>query len=112
MDELDLKNPEQRKAIQEVLRQGSQSQFWKLVCQRLREHIDSVQRQLDSSALASLPADEYKTLTEKLKSEKMDRIGIIDMPEVLVKEMDNPEFFGEDKEEEIYDTAEDFKRKK
>lgn len=110
MKNLDLTNPDHNKAIQEVLRQGMQGDFWMIIKQRLQQHVESVQRQLDSSELSALPADEYKTMTEKLKSEKLDRIGIMDMPEVILSELSNPDFFAREREEEVYDDAKDFEK--
>lgn len=104
---LDINNPEHRVQIQDVLRQGAEGEFWQVICQRLQEHIDSVQTQLDSSELENLPAAEYKTLNEVLKSKKRDRIGIIDMPEVLVRELDSPDFFERKRDEEVYEELEE-----
>jgi len=104
---LELHNPDHKAEIQETLKQGIKSPFWQIVKKRLQEHIDSVQALLDSDHLKDKPAEQYKTETEVLKRQKSDRIGIIDMPEVLLAELDDPDFF-ERKEDEIYSQAEDF----
>lgn len=110
MNELDIKDPDQRENIKEILKQGMKSPFWQIICQRLQEHIDSVQALLDSDHLKDRPAEEYKIETEILKRQKHDRVGVIDMPEVLIYELDSPDFFGQ-KVEEIYPDKEDFAQK-
>ena len=111
MKELDINDPEQRENIKDILKQGMGSPFWTVIKQRLQEHIDSVQALLDSDNLKDKPAEEYKIQTETLKRQKHDRIGIIDMPEVLIAELDSPDFFGQE-EEEIYPDKEDFAENK
>ena len=107
---MDLKNPEQRKEIQNTLRQGMESEFWKIICQRLKEHLDSIQSVLDSDNLLTKSAEEYKIQSEVFKRQKRDRQGFMDMPEVMIHELDDPDFFGK-REEEIYPVAEDFAKK-
>lgn len=108
MKHLDLTNPENAKSIQEILRAGANSEFWKVICQRLQESIESIQTQLDSDAGSIMAAEEYKITREILRKQKQDRLDILSLPEDLVKELENPEFFKQDREEEIYKTKEDF----
>ena len=110
MKNLDLNNPDHKKAIQEVLRQGASSEFWRIICQRLQIHIDSLQSALDSDALMQLSGDQYKSQVETMRNQKKDRQGIIDMPEVLTRELDDPEFFARKDDDEVYLDRTDFER--
>jgi len=110
MKDLDINNPDHRKAVQDVLRVGAGSEFWKIICQRLQMAIDGVQAALDSDDFINLIAEEYKIRTETLKKEKKNLVGIKDLPETMVKEMDKPEFFNREKEEEVYPEKEDFEK--
>ena len=109
MKNLDINNPEHAKSIQEILKQGAQSEFWKIICQRLQESIDSIQRQLDSPEGELLVAEEYKIRNEVLKKQKIDRNDILTMPEDLLRELDSPEFFVQEEQKDVYATREDFK---
>jgi predicted flavoprotein YhiN len=102
MENLNIENPEHRDSIKEVLSQGIKSEFWKLICQRLQISIDSIQSQLDSDDRESLIAEEYKIRTEVLRKQKIDRLDILTIPEDLVQELDNPDFFVKKRDEEVY----------
>ena len=108
MKHLDLTNPQNSKSIQEILKAGANSEFWKILCQRLVDSIEAIQSQLDNND-GDLPAEEYKIRHEVLRKQKIDRMDILSMPEDLVKELDNPEFFKQDREEDVYKTKEDFR---
>jgi hypothetical protein len=110
MGTLDIHNPEHKTAIQEVLRQGAASEFWSIMCQRIQESLDALQSQIDGDN-SNLIASEYKILLEVLKKQKIDRLDILNMPADLTREMDNPEFFKQDREEEVYLEKEDFETK-
>lgn len=111
MENLDLNNPEHRTAIQEVLRQGAKGEFWNLICQRINTSIDAIQSQRDSGELENLVAEEYKIRSEVLRKQKVDRQDILAIPKDLVRELDNPEFFARNREEEVYLDKEDFENK-
>jgi hypothetical protein len=100
MENLDLTNPEHRQACVETLKHGADGQFWKLICQRLQISIDAIQRQLDAGIQGN--AEEYKIHTEVLRKQKVDRLDVLDLPQELVKELDNPEHFTRESEE-VYD---------
>ena len=108
---LDINNPDHKDRIQDILRTGADGEFWKIISQQLQATIDSLEIQMYSSEIASLPAEEYKLLTEVLKKQRQDRLDILDIPEDLVKELDSPDFFSSQREEEIYPTKEDFEDK-
>lgn len=108
MNDLDIHNPDNRKAIQEVLKQGANSQFWQIISQRLQESIDALESQRDSDILENLVAEEYKIRAEVMRKQKIDRRDILTMPEDLVRELDNPDFFARKREEEVYKEPKDF----
>lgn len=106
MEGLNLNNPEHAKEIQEILKQGSKGQFWDIVCQRLDEYLDNVQKHMENDKMAGLIAEEYKIRMESLKAEKINMTHIKNLPELLANDLDNPEFFKQDIEEEVYDEPE------
>lgn len=108
---LDINDPDQKNYIQDVLRQGAKTEFWQLIKQRLQLHITGVQNTLDSDAFENLIAEEYKIRTETLKKEKNNMLGMMDLPEKMVNELEKPEFFNQDKEADVYPQAEDFEPK-
>src|SRR3990167_1452676 len=89
---MNYRDPNERENVKEILKQGIKSPFWEIICQRLQEHMDSVQRLLDSDHLKGKSAEEYKIETEVLRRQRHDRQGILDMPDIIVHELDNPEF--------------------
>lgn len=109
MKHLDLNDPENKKSIQEILRAGANSDFWKIICQRLTGSIEAIQSQLDSDEGTNLIAEEYKIRHEVLRKQKIDRKDILNMPEDLVKELDNPEFFERKRDEDVYLNPEEIK---
>jgi len=110
MKHLDLNNPENRKSIQEILRAGEKSDFWHIICQRIGSSIEAITSQLDSDEGTNLIAEEYKIRHEVLRKQKVDLSDILTMPEDLVKDLDNPEFFARTREEEVYLDKEDFQK--
>lgn len=102
MKDLDIHDPDQAKNIQEILKQGAQGEFWKILTQRLQEAIDGLQGQLESD-MSGFVADEYKIRTEVIKKQLQDRKEIMTLPQDLANELDNPEFFVQDREEEVYE---------
>jgi len=79
MKNLDLKNPEHSKQIQDILRAGVNTEFWDIIKQRLESTIDSLQDQLDSD-MSGYVAEEYKIRNEVLKAKKLDRKDILELP--------------------------------
>ena len=110
MKHLDLNNPENKKSIQEILRTGAQSDFWHIICQRLGSSIEAISSQLDSDEGTNLIAEEYKIRHEVLRKQKIDHKYILKMPEELMKELDNPEFFERKRDEDVYLEKEDFEK--
>lgn len=101
MKNLDLNNPDHKKAIQEVLKQGADGQFWEIICQDLQETIDATQQVLDSGQFSDLEASEYKIKIEVLRQQKEDRLFILKLPENLVNDLDDPDFFARNREEDF-----------
>lgn len=110
MKDLDINNPEHKEAIQAILRQGVKGEFWKIISGKLEETVEALTSQMESSDFANLPAAEYKVSMEILKSQKRDRLDIISMPEDFVRELDNPEFFKQDRDKDVYPEKEDFEK--
>lgn len=108
MKPLNINDPEQKDYIQNILRQGKDSEFWKVICLRLKDSIEALQSQRDSSELENLISEEYKVRSEVMRKQKIDREDMLDMPKDLIRELDNPEFFARKREEEVYADAEDF----
>ena len=75
----------------ELLRNGMQDEFWLMICDVLDENIKDAQEQIDAiledPAISTLPAEQYKTTLEILKSKKLDRQALKDLPRELMRQM-------------------------
>lgn len=110
MKNLDINNPDHKVKIQDALRGGG-GEFWEIISQKLKMTIEATEeRILNNEEIINLPANEYKSLMELLRRQRQDRLDILDMPEDLVKELDSPDFFKREEEEEVYATKEDFEK--
>ena len=110
MKNLDINNPKHKVSIQDALRAGKDGEFWAIICQRIQASIDATEEQILSGEMIDLPSEEYKQVMEVLRRQRADRLDILDIPEDLVKELDDPDFFKREEEEEVYATKEDFEK--
>ena len=108
---LDINNPKHKVSIQDALRSGKDGEFWDIICQRIQASIEATEeRILNDSGMALLKLEDYKHTMEVLRKQREDRLAILDIPEDLVKELDDPDFFKREEEEEVYATKEDFEK--
>ena len=110
MKGLDINNPDDKAAIQDILRHGANGDFWKIISQYLQATVDALESQINSDELLNEPANEYKIKDRILKNTKNDRKDLLELPETIVKDLDDPDFFERKRDEEVYAEAEDFEK--
>jgi len=86
-----LDNPKDRESIQEVLRQGQQTEFWHILTQALDDSIEHIQSELDGDGITGLAPDKYKVMAEILKGRKKDLKKLKELPEILIVYLENPD---------------------
>lgn len=86
-----LRNVEDRKNVQEVLRQGETTEFWALIKEFVQERVDNITQQMESEETAQLPVAEYKTTMEILKGRRKDLVGLLDLPQELILQVEEPD---------------------
>ena len=85
-----LKNPADSKNIQEVLRQGLNTEFWQIIAQAIDDNIENPQEQMDSDKLFALPPDQYKLENEILKEKRRHYQKLKELPLTLISWLQNP----------------------
>ncbi len=88
---LDINNKKDSAAIQEVLKQGTKSEFWKLVVQAIEESKKHLRDLRDSDDLKDLPADQYKTESEIIKYKIKYLNKLLETPGNLSSWLENPD---------------------
>ncbi len=101
-----LKNPADSKNIQEVLRQGMNTEFWQIITQAIDDNIENLQEQMDSDKLLALPPDQYKLENEVLKEKRRHYQKLKELPLILIDWLQNPN--QNEPELDPYATSEDF----
>lgn len=92
---MDLKDS---KSKQEILRQGMNSEFWKIISEALRDSKNHLRNEQDADALRDLPADQYKVENELLKAKIKYLDKLADYPNTIIGWLQNP-----NQEEKDYD---------
>lgn len=85
----------------EILRQGAQGEFWRIISETIRESIEYINDQMESEEMKDLTAEQYKFTNELFKAKKEFLNMLIKTPENVMSWLGKPE--GERKEFDPYD---------
>ena len=80
-----------KKDKQEILRQGKNSDFWRVIVEALKESKEYLQKITDSDDLKELPADQYKVENELLKAKRKYLDKLSELPDNLILWLENPD---------------------
>ena len=86
------------KSKQEILRQGMNSEFWKIISEALRDSKNHLRNEQDADELKDLPADQYKVENELLKAKIKYLDKLANYPDTIIGWLQNP-----NQEEKDYD---------
>lgn len=75
----------------EILRQGKESQFWKIILEAIFESIDDIQKKIDAPELKDLPAEQYKFVVEGFKDKKEFLLTLTKTPDNLLSWLGTPD---------------------
>lgn len=102
---MNLKNPKDKKDIQETLRAGEKTEFWHIITQALEESIEHIENELNSEDMSALPAESYKITSEVLKSRRDNLRKLLDIPKTIIMYLDSPD--NEQENLDPYQTADE-----
>lgn len=91
----------------QILRLGMQTDFWRIITEKLEENIEHLNELEDSDDMADLPPDQYKLEVALLKAKRKYIRKLIDLPQVLIEFLANPE--ADSFNLDPYETADDQK---
>ena len=93
---IDFKTNEQRISAQEVLKQGTGTEFWKLIVRALEDSKADIQAQQDNDDLKDLSPEQYKFENEIYKVKKQFIDTLIKTPGNIVSWLEKPDSERED----------------
>ena len=96
-----LDNPQDKESIEETLRIGQETEFWKVIQEGVETNIKHLQTQLDSSENDELPADEYKSKMQNLRYRKKIWGDMLELPQLLIALIQKPN--QEEPDLDVYD---------
>lgn len=88
---IDLYNPENKENTIAKLRDGATSDFWEIIQSALAEILKDIQEQIDGKEITQLTAEEYKVMMEILKGRKRDLLKLMELPNTLILDLEDPD---------------------
>jgi len=85
-----IDNPSDSLAIQGILKDGKDKEFWKILKNALQDSINASSERRNSDELAELPAEQYKIENEIMKKEIELMEYLQRLPESLIKYLESP----------------------
>jgi len=86
-----FKDPNHKESSQEILRQGKQTEFWRLIVEAIEESKKNIQAQQDGADISTLPADQYKHQNEIFKAKKHFLDMLINTPDNIISWLQDPD---------------------
>lgn len=87
-----INNPDNSKAVQQILLDGKATEFWHILCEVIDQNIKHVERQIfDREEGGSMDASEYKVWLETLKNRRHDLMELKNLPDSLMMKMNQPD---------------------
>ncbi len=74
----------------EILKQGMNSEFWRLIKEAIEDSIDHIQTQMDAEEMKNLSAAQYKFMNESMKAKKEYLHTLLKTPENLISWLEKP----------------------
>lgn len=75
----------------EILKQGKESQFWKIMLGAIFESIDDIDRKINDPELKNLPAEQYKFMVEGFKDKKEFLLTLTKTPDNILSWLGTPD---------------------
>lgn len=85
---------------QEILRQGQQSDFWRIILEYITESKEHLRQEQASDELKDYPADQYKVEMELLKAKIKYLDNLANYPNTIIGWLQNP---NEEKNWDVYE---------
>lgn len=84
-------NDKEAASRREILQQGQNSDFWRIITDYLKESKEHLRKEQDDEDLKSLPAEQYKVESELLKAKikYLDRLA--DYPNTIIGWLQTPD---------------------
>lgn len=87
---MDLNNPKDKESVQETLKLGIKTDFWKLILQALDDSVEHLNNLKASEDFKDLPPDRYKLESEIVKAKKEFLEKLKGMPTTLINYLESP----------------------
>ena len=75
----------------EILRQGQQTDFWRILCERIEQRIETLMQLEDSVDFEELPPEQYKLKSQIMKIERKHLEAMRNYPDIMILELGSPE---------------------
>ena len=75
----------------EIIRLGTQGEFWRLILQTLEKSIEKLRNDQDRDELKELPADQYKLENELIKAKIQFLKKLMETPDSIIRWLQDPD---------------------
>ena len=87
---MNFKTKKERLDAEGILKQGTMTEFWKLIVRALQESKEALQKLQDGEDIANLPAEQYKLMNELYKAKKEYLDTLTRTPENIISWLQDP----------------------
>jgi len=102
---MQFKNQNEKDSAAQILKDGMQTKFWKLICEALDESREELLKYQDSEEFRNLPADVYKLENELIRSKRVYLETLKKTPDNIISWLGKPN--NNDENFDPYKTAKD-----
>lgn len=83
-------DPKNIESAKEILRTGTSTEFWRLICNALDDSIAHLQAEQDGDDIKDLPSEQYKVEAELLKAKRKYLVHLKGLPNTLIQYLTEP----------------------